>query len=435
VTHRRPGVLIPSKRANHRLGLLAAFLVLLPLLAACSASGSGDEGEAISWHDAEPTATAPISPSPSSDLASPAVTPVPGGYVSDNTTLSQAELDRYQPNELGRIPILMYHAFTTNPDKLDDWTITPDIFIEDLTWLYEHDFYVVSIHDMIHNELNVPPGKHPVVLTFDDASSGQFRLLKDDEGEFYPDPVTAVGIMEGFFDKHPEFGRGGFFSVLPYNCFHKDGEVTTCEERLTWLADHGYELGNHTWGHQELTDVSDETLMEQVAETKIWLDERVTGEANMSGMLVLPYGAFPSYDWQLQMLRDGFTYDGQTITLSGIIGVQGGPSVSPSSGDWTRWDIARFNMDRATWGYWKSQIETGGITVFTSDGNPGTVTIPNEIPADVAEGFDPEWAQSYGMVLIRYDAVDAPVDTPASPQAPAPESTPGPEGMPTAPPG
>jgi hypothetical protein len=28
---------------------------------------------------------------------------------------------------------------------------------------------------MSHNELVVPPGKHPVVLTFDDASSGMPR--------------------------------------------------------------------------------------------------------------------------------------------------------------------------------------------------------------------------------------------------------------------
>ena len=126
----------------------------------------------------------------------------------------------------------------------------------------------------------------------------------------------------------------------------------------------------------------------------------------------MPYGEFPGYDWQIQLLHDGFVYDGQTITLSGMAGVEGGLSMSPSSGDWTRWEIARFNRDPATWGYWQKQIETGSITLFTSDGNPGTVTIPNQIPADVADQFDPEWAQGYGMILIRYDLPeDAPEDT------------------------
>jgi hypothetical protein len=138
--------------------------------------------------------------------------------------LSEEDRQRLQVNELGRIPILMYHAFTEDESKLDEWTVTPEIFRADLTWLWEHDFFVVSIRSMIHNELDVPPGKHPVVLTFDDASSGQFRLLKDATGAFSPDPVTAVGVMEAFYAAHPDFGRGGFFGVLPYNCFHKDGE-------------------------------------------------------------------------------------------------------------------------------------------------------------------------------------------------------------------
>jgi peptidoglycan/xylan/chitin deacetylase (PgdA/CDA1 family) len=385
-----------------RWSLVGLLVLLLPTLAACGDDSAGNTGEPIAWSSVQPTRPAATVESASQD-ATPEASPVGGPSQAPAVSLTPDQLLQYQPNELGRIPILMYHAFTTDPASLDDWTVTPEMFRDDLTWLSAHDFYVVSVHDLIHNELNVPPGKHPVVLTFDDASSGQFRLLKDDTGEFYPDPVTAVGVMEAFFAEHPDFGRGGFFAVLPYNCFSKEGDVSTCEERLTWLAEHGYEIGNHTWEHQDLTDVSDETLMRQVAETKLWIDERVSGPANMSGMIVLPYGAFPSHDWQLQLLRDGFEYDGQTVTFSGIMGVEGGPSVSPSSGDWTRWDIARFNTDRAVWGYWKEQIETGGLTLFTSDGNPATVTIPNQVPADVADQLDLDWAQSYGMILIRYD--------------------------------
>jgi hypothetical protein len=37
----------------------------------------------------------------------------------------------------------MYHGFTTDPDSLDEWTITPAMFRDDLTWLWEHDFVVV----------------------------------------------------------------------------------------------------------------------------------------------------------------------------------------------------------------------------------------------------------------------------------------------------
>jgi peptidoglycan/xylan/chitin deacetylase (PgdA/CDA1 family) len=192
----------------------------------------------------------------------------------------------------------MYHAFTENEDRLDEWTVTPTTFREQLEWLYEHDFYVTPLVDLVNNEISVPPGKHPVVLTFDDSSSGQFRLMKADDGTLTPDPITAVGVMEAFYAEHPDFGRGGLFAVVPNNCFNYDGQETTCEERLEWLSKHDYEVANHTWWHENLKYVSDDLFAMQVGKTKIWLDERVSGEANLSNVLVLPFGEWPSADWQ-----------------------------------------------------------------------------------------------------------------------------------------
>jgi peptidoglycan/xylan/chitin deacetylase (PgdA/CDA1 family) len=242
--------------------------------------------------------------------------------------------------------------------------VTYDEFREDLTWLWEHGFYIVSMDNMLHNEISAPPGKHPVVLTFDDTSSGQFRLLKDAKGAYTPDPNTAVGVMEDFFAKHPDFGRGSFFALLPYNCFHHKDEQTTCEERLTWLADHGYEIGNHTFEHQELKNVSDEELMRQVALTMDFINERVTGPGNQARVLVLPYGTWPA-EWQITMLQDGFVYGGQTYNISAFVTVAGGVSPSPSSSEWSRWNIHRFNTDRETWGSWQERIEQGEVTLFT----------------------------------------------------------------------
>ena len=396
-------------------------MLLLPLLAAC---GSGDDdGQPMVWREAaSPTAVPDLSGTPSS--GTPSAMGGPTAFVP--VTPSPAEIAQYRPNEMGRIPILMYHAFTTDTSELNDWTRTPQSLRDDLEWLYERDFHVITMASLINNVLAVPPGKHPVVLTFDDSSSGQFKLIPDGRGGMVPDPETAVGVLEAFFAEHPDFGRTAFFAVLPYKCFSFDGEQSTCEERLTWLDEHGYEIGNHTWGHQDLTDVSDEMLMKQVGQAKIWIDERVRGDGNLGNVLVLPYGNWPGYDWQIQMLHDGFVYDGQQIVLAGIVGVKGGPSPSPSSGDWTRWNISRFNTDPETWSYWQEQIERGTITLFTSDGNPGTVTIPDPIPADVAPQFDPEWASSYGMKVIRYEAEPGP-DASAfasPPSTPAPGQSP-----------
>ncbi len=385
---------------QHRFLPVLAFVLLLPLLAACGGGGNADKdnGE-IAWNQT-PDSDIPIddssTPSSSNDGAGGL------GAVDLPVHLGPDELAQFQPDELGRIPILMYHAFTTNEAYLDQWTVTPDQFRQHLQWLYDNDFYITPLVDLINNEISAPPGKHPVVLTFDDASSGQFRLLKDDGGEFYPDPVTAVGVMEEFYDAHPDFGRGAFFAVVPTNCFHKEGEVSTCDERISWLADHGYEIGNHTWDHSNLADMTDNALMQVIGDTKIWIDERVTGRANLSSVLVLPFGIYPGYHWQMDYLYNGFVWQGQTIQMSAIVEVSGGPSPSPSSGIWTRWEISRFNTDPESWANWTGRMENGETTLFISDGNPATVTIPDPIPEDIAGHYDHEWATSYGMKVIRY---------------------------------
>jgi peptidoglycan/xylan/chitin deacetylase (PgdA/CDA1 family) len=389
----------PAGMRRHRLLPLLGLVLLLPLLAACGGGGSaGTERGEIAWDQTPGAAT---ETPPAEDLATPPLEGE-GGAVEFPINLGPDELAKFQPNELGRIPILMYHAFTTNEAYLDEWTVTPDTFRQHLQWLYDHDFYITPLVDLINNEISVPPGKHPVVVTFDDASSGQFRLLRDSRDQFYPDPITAVGIMEEFFAAHPDFGRGALFAVVAANCFQYDDQVTSCEERLTWLASHGYEIANHTWWHQDLLDVSDQTFMEQVGDTKIWIDERVTGRANLSNVLVLPFGNFPSYDWQMDYLYDGFVWQGQTVQMSALVAVSGGPSASPSSGTWTRWEITRFNTDPESWDYWTGRMSSGDLSVFTSDGNPATVTIPDPIPEDVIAQYDPEWATSYGMKVIRY---------------------------------
>jgi hypothetical protein len=107
------------------------------------------------------------------------------------------------------------------------------------------------------------------------------------------------------------------------------------------------------------------------------------------------------------MLTKGFDWNGQRIQTVAVLTVQGGIGVSPNSSAWSPWWIARFNTDDETLAYWKGQIDSGARTMYTSDGNPGLITIPEVLPEDVAEQFDPAVIAGKGRSLVRYNAEPA----------------------------
>ncbi|HEV2065948.1 MAG TPA: polysaccharide deacetylase family protein [Thermomicrobiales bacterium] len=406
---------------------LAALLLLTSGLTACGSEG--DVGDAGAWQSLTPTIESPVSDVASSgqttmppamgDMIPPAqpssVPPTMPPTAPASTPrpeparrLTTDQLKTYQPNELGVIPVLQYHVFVTDPEAVDQFTMTIDTFTEQLQWLYDHDFYVISMADFLNNTISAPAGKRPVVRTFDDGTAGQFRFIKGSDGNLVPDPDSAVGVMEAFYAEHPDFGRGGFFAVLPFNCFAEPNEpdqMPFCERKLTWLAEHGYEVGNHTAGHQDLLDVTDERFMSEVAEAARWIDERVPEPGNLSQVLVMPYGNYPDADLhpeQRQMMREGFEYDGMHIRLQGAFMVGSNPAESPSSALWDPIWIPRIQTFEESMKYWFTAFEDGNAILYVSDGNLDTVTVPDPLPPLLVEELDPDLISESGKELIQY---------------------------------
>lgn len=280
------------------------------------------------------------------------------------------------PNELGRIPILMYHAFVLEPEDTDDFTLTLDQFRSQLDWLRTNDFVMVGLNSVIHRNLDIPAGKRPVILTFDDSSAGQFGLQESVAGGFEVDPESAVGVLEAYGEQYPDFVGPAFFAILPYSCFASPDDPSTCEERLRWLVDHGYEIGNHTNNHEDLTHVSDQRLGNEIVVAQRWINDRIDGPNNLSNVLVLPYGAYPEDARQKQSLFTGFWHLGGLVRPTLVIGVSGGTSASPYS---TRWEVSlgRFNANPATFQYWADQFSSGKTQVYVSDGDPNVLTVPS----------------------------------------------------------
>lgn len=307
------------------------------------------------------------------------------------------------PNEIGGIPILMYHAFTLDPDEVDDWTMTLEDFRMQLEWLRANDFVMVGMQTMLDGRFDVPAGKRPVILTFDDSSAGQFGLLESD-GEMAVNPDTAVGVLEAYGELYPDFTGPAFFAVLPFNCFASPGDHSTCEERLTWLYKHGYEIGNHTSDHDILVDVSPEFFTRTIGSMQVWMNERLpAGPGNLSNVLVLPLGGYPDPDLhedQRSWLSEGFWYLGEPVELALVLEISGGPANPPYATSFSPIETFRINAEPALFDYWKNRIETTDNPLFVSDGKPTVVSVPEEAVDEV----DVERLKSYGLELELVDS-------------------------------
>jgi hypothetical protein len=417
--------------------VVITILLLALLLTACSRGGNGDQaGLPIGWTPimptlGPPTATVPVPTVEPTATAEPSVqateseetpgdtapaedTPVetstaPEGAGGPTSRLTAEQLAQIKPNELGAIPVFEYHDITTDDTKDDQFNRPVSKFKEDLQWLYDHNFFIIPMRDLITNSINAPAGKHPAVLTFDDSSAGQFRYINNDDGTTTIDPDSAVAILEEFFAAHPDFGRGGFFAVLPNNCFDWQGnriiedQTPHCRQKLQWLLDHGYEIGNHTFDHEHLLDVDNDTFKRQIGEAIIALQAMVP--EIQADILNVPFGEYPDsakHPQQWQWLREGFDYQGKQIKIIGAVTLGSQPSYAPVSTNFDPMFIYRIPTCTCDGGTstWFPQFEAQPELLYTSDGNSNTITIPTEPPGTLVGTFDE--AKAAGKEIIRY---------------------------------
>lgn len=434
------------------LGLLALTLLLAPVLAACG-FGSDDGGGQISWVQgtrppdegaipvptdaAQPTVAATlvdptfqnpaqtieVAPTVAPTEAVPAPTPtvvLPTQPAVTGTILTADQLQEFQPNELGYVPVFMYHNIVqeyTEEQEGDVLFRTEAEFRDDLQFLYENNFYIVTLEEYISNNISAPAGKHPAVLIFDDSRPNQFYYDVAADGSVTTDPDSAVGILEDFFATHPDFGHTAAFAILPIWCFDFEAPDQTqyCQQKLQWLVENGYEVANHTWDHQELGDVSNDVFLQKVGDTTLWLQEQ-TGQVSASTALILPYGVFPDTDvnpdalQQWEWIRNGFDYDGQFIQLSTVLAAGAEPAPSPNSVSFDPMSVARIGAkDEPGPGegnlfldFWFSQFVSRPDLLYTSDGNPDTITVPEELPGEQVGTLDIEKIAAEGKELIQY---------------------------------
>ncbi len=228
----------------------------------------------------------------------------------------------YTPNLQGRALVLEYHRIGETEER---WQRTPANFRADMERLLAEGYYPVNLRDLVEDKLSmVPAGKRPIVLTFDDSTEGEFRLLADGT----VDPDSAVGILLDIHRQHPaDWPLRATFFVLPdagnpgQFSFH---QPEWGNQKLQMLIDWGMEVGSHTLSHANLSESAPEDVQRELAQSQAALEEALPGYEVVS--LSIPYGAYPDSD---ELLAG--EYEGQAYYYKAAVEVSGGFAPSPHS--------------------------------------------------------------------------------------------------------
>ncbi|UNC91614.1 polysaccharide deacetylase family protein [Candidatus Contubernalis alkaliaceticus] len=322
-----------------------------------------------------------------------------GEELDVSRNLTREELSLFQPNELGEVMILMYHRIGY-PES--EWTRTPENFQRDLEELYSQGYRTVSLLDYVRGEIDIPLGTSPVILTFDDGTQGQFNYIEGDNGPII-DPECAVGILEDFYLENPDFGRAATFYIYYPLPFRQSEYI---EDKLEYLRENGYDIGNHSYTHANLSKISSEEVEKELAQHARKTQEILPGYQVRS--LALPFGIFPQdNDLVKQGEYEGFNFENEAVLLVGYR-----PAPSPFSIALDPYRLPRIRasetkVEEVGLYDWLSYFETYPDRRYVSDGSTSTLTAPE----DQRHKLSPEVVGEREVIFYAVDEEDLSEET------------------------
>jgi peptidoglycan/xylan/chitin deacetylase (PgdA/CDA1 family) len=320
------------------------------------------------------------SSSTASPVSSPSATPsVSATPTPTATTSAVVDPASVSANELGEVPVLMYHQVKENPKG--DYDQSPEHFKAELQRLYDEDYRPVTAANFVTGKIDIPAGKHAMVMTFDDGTTSQAAIGPDGN----PTPTTALGMMEDFGKAHPDFHPTATFYVNE-NPF-QDPKV------LPWLVAHGYEVGVHTVTHANLKQLDDAGVQKEIGANYAAIQAALPGYKITT--MALPFGVSPV---NVVLAHHG-TYNGTTYDLASVMLVGANPSVSPYAATFNPFKVARVRSGpggaQLDSGYWLDWLKAHPSLRYTSDGNPDKISFPAPLSSKLAASFSAQ-ANSYG---------------------------------------
>ncbi len=295
-------------------------------------------------------------------------------------------------NELGKVPIMMYHGIRKktststgtiggNVDK-DGYNRTPDAFREDLEFYYQNGYRMIRLNDYINGIVDVTLGNSPIILTFDDGNEDNFKVIGvNDDGSLKFDPDSAIGILEAFKKKYPDFKVTATFFLTGALC----NQPKYNEEIIKWLVTNGYDVGNHTKTHLDIKKSSSERVQMEISYVYDQLETIIPDK--YVKIIALPFGSpykktHDNYKYVLET-----NYNNKTYKTDGALRVGWEPEVSCFDKTFDKTFLKRCRA-------YDNNSKEFDITMvfnmlkktrFISDGDASLITIPESLKDKIIE--------------------------------------------------
>lgn len=288
-------------------------------------------------------------------------------------------------DESGLIPVMMYHGIVNlkdsdtaytggNVDK-DGYTRTAESFRKDLDYYYNEGYRMIRLEDYIDGKIDTEMGKSPIVLTFDDGLENNIKVTGlDSNGNIIIDPNSAVGILEEYKKKYPDYNvtatffiNGGLFRQTEYN-----------EKILNWLIDNGYDIGNHTYTHVDFTTVDENKATQEVGKMYQKLDGIIKDK--YVNIVALPFGSpYDDDHSNFKYIIEG-TYNDYKYNTKSTLRVGWEANYSPFSKSFNPQFIKRIRAYDNNGENFDIKMNFNRLkeTRYISDGDINTIVIPTE---------------------------------------------------------
>ncbi len=308
-------------------------------------------------------------------------------YVSLGINYEELKVD-----ESGDVPIMMYHGIHNITDNkytggnvdVDGYQRTKEAFEKDLEFYYKSGYRMIRLEDYVNGIIDVEAGLSPIIITFDDGLENNIKVTGlDEDGNIIIDPNCAIGVLESFKKKYPDFNvtatffvNGGLFQQSEYN-----------EKILNWLVDNGYDIGNHSYSHADFTSISKEQAVQEIGSVYNLLDKYIPSK--YVNIVALPFGS--PYDKD----HDNFnsilkgSYNGKEYQTIATLRVGWEAESSPFSNDFDKTFLKRIRA------YDNNGVEFDIEMNFKilennryiSDGDKNTITVPKDKENEISNSY------------------------------------------------